>query len=228
MTQPKGCFAWNDVDMTVKSKTPSPRCAHTGWEYSGKLWVFGGSGPSPIGYLNDNGDHVNGYTNQLLCFDPSSEEWVNPKCSGSVPSPRCAHATTVIGNKVWLYGGRNIHVLPGELYQLSMHSLIWIQIQTNGPNPMRRWNLTLDAVGDNKIVLHGGTGSQPMHTQTWILDIPSQMWKKYISGIDHSRLSHSGTKGLNNCVFVVGGKKYPKDDIDTITFLVMLEPKSLQ
>ena len=150
-TQPKGCLAWNDVDMTIKSKTPSPRCVHTGWEHSGKLWVFGGSGPSPTGYLNDNGDHVNGYTNQLLCFDPSGEEWVNPKCSGAVPSPRSAHATTVTGNKVWLYDGRNIHVFPGELYKLSMHPLIWIQIQINGPNPMRRCWFTLDAVGDNKI-----------------------------------------------------------------------------
>ena len=42
---PNQCFQWIRVKTQSKKKTPSPRCFHSGWEYAGQLWTFGGSGP---------------------------------------------------------------------------------------------------------------------------------------------------------------------------------------
>ena len=98
-------FAWHEVSTSDKPKVPSPRADHSGWEYNRMLWIFGGYGFSPVGYLNDYGEDDYGYNNQLLCFVPSTEEWRNLKCSGSCPTPRGYCASAIIRDTVWLYGG---------------------------------------------------------------------------------------------------------------------------
>ena len=86
-----GHFALNEVTGR-NGKLPSPRCGHTGWTFGEKLWIFGGQGTLGTGYLDDFGSFENGLiyicNNQLLCFDPVSQIWTNPKCFGDVPSPR--------------------------------------------------------------------------------------------------------------------------------------------
>ena len=52
-----GCFVWSEIVTSDNLRAPSPRHNHTAWEYAGNLWVFGGFGPSPAGYLNDYGDY---------------------------------------------------------------------------------------------------------------------------------------------------------------------------
>ena len=101
----KTCYVWSEIPTVNNRKAPSPRQCHRGWEYGGNLWVFGGCGPSPSGYLNDSGEYAHGWNNQILSFDTSSQEWINPKSSGAIPSPRDKYATTVVSHNVWLYGG---------------------------------------------------------------------------------------------------------------------------
>ena len=66
---------------------------------------------------------------------------------------------------------------------------------------------------------------------TWILDIPSQTWRQYRSYTDHTRICHTGTVTDNGCAVITGGvitctKDSYKDY--SISFLIMLEPRSLQ
>ena len=89
---------------------PSPRESHCCWDYGDKMWIFGGYGESPAGYLNDYGDHEEKEddcwrNNQLLSFDPSVRTWKSMKCFGHVPSPRDSASVAVIKEKCWLYGG---------------------------------------------------------------------------------------------------------------------------
>ena len=105
-------FTWSLVATQCKEKSPSPRIGHTGWGYAGKLWIFGGVGPSPAeGYLNDHGDLIdlqNEYgevcNNQLLSYNPYTSEWINHECCGDVPSPHTC------------YGGRNYHKGQSVVY----------------------------------------------------------------------------------------------------------------
>ena len=79
-------FTWSLRATQCKEKSPSPRAGHAEWGYAGKLWIFGGEGPSPAeGYLNDHGDIIdlqNEYgevcNNQLLCYNLYTYEWTNP------------------------------------------------------------------------------------------------------------------------------------------------------
>ena len=232
----EGSFTWSEV-TTEKMNVPSPRYRHSGWTFSGKLWIFGGSGTSLDGYLNDNGSflqHHNyisrGCNNQLLSFNPSSEEWVNLECSGSIPSPRGFHASTIIGDKVWLYGGYNDTLVFDELYELSMPSLIWAHVQTDKTKPQERFSCSLNAITHDKLLLYGGGTVYKTLSDSWILDLPSKTWKQYKPG-DYHRRAHTGSTGINSNSLIIGGRIFPVDhscDDHPTTFCIRLEPRSLQ
>ena len=226
--QPQGSFVWSKIVMTNNEKAPSHRCYHTGWEYAEKLWTFGGCGKSPAGFLNDFGDfnnslsgdvHWQHFNNQLLCFDPSNEEWTNPQCYGMVPEPRARHATTASQEKVWLYGGNYFIRCFNTLHELNMHSCTWTLIQSQKIQP-QRLACTL-TISDDKLILHGGSNAfHKIFSDTWIVDLETKMWKKYTGATDTRRSGHSGSRGINNSVIIIGKS--------CTIFHVLTEPKSLQ
>ena len=219
--QPQGSFVWSTIVMTNNEKAPSPRCYHTGWEYAEKLWTFGGSGKSPAGFLNDFGDfNLNNCNNQLLCFDPSNEDWTNPQCYGMVPEPRAWHATTASQEKVWLYGGIYRLQCFNSLHELSMHSCTWTLIQSQKIQPQECSACTL-TISDDKLILHSGSnGGGKILSDTWIVDLETKMWKKYTAATDTRRSGHTGSRGINNSVIIIGKS--------CTIFHVLTEPKSLQ
>ena len=133
------CFTWNFNETSREEESPSPRVGHTGWKYAGKLWTFGGWGPSPQGYLNKHGSFSGQssckWNNQLLRYDPTSQTWTNLQCFGTVPSPRSSHACATIKGKVWLFGGCGNIQRRNDFFELTMHSLTWIQIQSGQLHP---------------------------------------------------------------------------------------------
>ena len=142
----EGIFTWSFIHCKSKAKSPSPRYDHTGWECSGKLWVFGGEGPLLEGYLNDHGDTdvpFLGFTfnNQLLCYDPTSQMWTNPQCFGTVPLPKGGRSSAIIKENVWLFGRSS-----DDFFHLNMRSFTWTQIQTGQPSPQVYTRCSLTAV----------------------------------------------------------------------------------
>ena len=234
---PERGFVWDQIKS--KRNVVSPRCWHSGWEYRGKLWVFGGNGEyHPTRFLNDNGDftalnehYVN---NQLLCFDPSCQAWDNPKYFGDIPEPRGSHAIATVGSKTWLFGGigeRNSAF--DDLFQLDMDSLTWTKILTGQPKPSKLYVCTLTPLSDDKLILHGGYyrihRGKTVH-DTWILDLPSVTWRIYDTGLQGpQRTCHTCTKGINGRALIIGGKSV--GNIYCYIYKhchIMLEPKSLQ
>ena len=138
-------------------------------------WLY----KTPNGYLNDYDDYSNGCSNQLFCFDPFREKWTNPQCHGSVPLPRRGHATTRLQDKVWLYGGSNrVDAFDGELYELNMCSLVWMQIETGETKPKSRFLCSLTALSDGRLVMFGGKESERFSfCGIWIVDLSSRTWK---------------------------------------------------
>ena len=225
-------FLWSFKEIQCKKESPSPRSGHTAWEYAGKLYTFGGWGDSPEGYLNEHGNFVDrliAENNQLLCYDPTSQKWTDLLCLGTVPSPRSNHASATMNEKVWLFGGRDFRSMD-DLFELTMHSLTWIKIQTGHPHPYGRSMCTLTLLTNNQIVLHGGFGRGKGVNETWIMDLASHSWRQYTSGRDHVRRCHTGASGLRSNAIIFGGLKDLKDtyEVYNIVFNVMLEPKCLQ
>ena len=249
LTRPsKHYFEWSEIVTQPQAKAPSPRYSHSGWEYAGKLWIFGGIGLPLAGYLNDHGDfkvdvrnrNLYGENNQLLCCNPSSGVWRNPNTSGTIPRQCHSHATTIIGEKVWVYGGRNLDYTfeIQDLFQLNMISLTWTKIKTDEPQPPYRWSCSWNAVTEHQLVLHGGVARNGYAVDdTWIFDLSSLSWRQYKPDIwcDNYLCSHTGTVGLKGTVMIVGGgNNFCPMDNDAIwevyshTFHLEIEPKSLR
>ena len=228
-----GCFTWSFIKFQHDKASPSPRRRHSGWEYAGKLWVYGGHGPSPESYLNDHGDiigHFFAINNQLLCYDPKVIMWANPQCFGAVPAPQHGHCSTIINHKVFLFGGCDMMgTLHDDVYELTMDSLTWTFIQTAQPRPQARQMYTLTGLTNNKLVLHAGHGSTTL-SDTWIMDLTSHSWRQYKSREAPPRRAHTGSLGLNNNVIIIGGYNDGFDYHESYdnVFHVMLEAKSLQ
>ena len=206
----KQCFEWSRTKTQSKDKTPSPRYFHTGWEYAGQLWTFGGTSTPLTDYLNDHGDFNGIVTNQLLCFNPLSEEWRNPQSSGAIPSPRTCTSTTMIGNKVWMHGGSS---QPGhyfnDLHQLDMASLTWTKIRCEQLKPSCRDTCSLNAVSEHQLILHGGeTKYRELLDDTWIFDLLSLSWRQYNGEWIHPWCGHTGTTCMNSSVVLIGGFYY--------------------
>ena len=233
-----GCFTWSFCKSQCKEKSPSPRDGHSGWKHEGKLWIFAGVGHLPEGYLNDNGDIESGLitgfaqNNQLLCFDPNTENWTNPQCFGSIPTPRSGHASAICNDKVWLFGGNNLDLdCLGDMFELNMSSLTWCQIQMYLSCPTQRANCTLTYAAYGKLVLHGGqTATSAPLSDTWIMDLTSHSWRQFTSREDQAgpRRMHTGSKGLNDRVVIIGGCGSSLDTyVESNIINVRLSPKSL-
>ena len=221
------CLNWSKLEPQQDVKLPCPRLGHTGWEYAECLWVFGGAGLFSTEYLSDHGDISYLCTNQLLCYDTFIQKWTNPQCFGSVPYPRMNHSTTVIKDKVWLFGGKT-RVSHSDFFELDMRSCTWTEISTGQTKPGERYCSSLTAVSDRHLVLHAGIRQNPYTSlnDTWILDLQTQAWTQYTSHHDHTRYRHAGTLGIKKAIIIIGGFNYDKSY--TPAFHVMLEPKSLQ
>ena len=227
------CFEWSKIEVLSKAKSPSPRSQHSGWEYDGKLWTFGGWSKSPIGFLNDHGDYdfqTRG-NNQLLCFDPTSQEWRNPKCSGSVPQPVAGHAATIIADNVWQFGGYT-GVCVDSLYKLHMPSFFWTKIEAGFPWPTNRAFCSFTALANSYLVLHGGFDDENYRTS--VLDLSTLSWNELKFIVDLPRLGHTCTRDINSNSVVIGGDYELGDDrsygdcLSHENLHVMLEAKSLQ
>ena len=230
-------MAWTQVKFEDNNLIPSARTYHTGWEHSGKLWIFGGYGDPFHGFLAEHGEYWpfagrnEGFNNQLHTFNPNTSVWMNVQSTGTIPSPRAAHSTAKLNRSIFMYGGK-FDTLSNELFELDLESLGWTQIQTNGPEkPKGLYWHSFTAFGQSHIVLYGGfASSKDFHshnptTSISIFDIISQSWHQHIAIKDHARAFHTATATTSG-VFILGGQANFKSYSTVIN--IFLQPKTLE
>ena len=205
-------------------------------------WTFGGRGSTGGSSANFHDIITNGYigsqghfygscvsNNQLLCFDPSEQEWTNLRSSGTVSEHRYDPATAPTGDKLWLIGGGAGGILRFyDLYNLNMPTLIWTKIQTD-KMPRILFRCSLTPVTDNQLLLYASYSPD-----TWILDTSSLIWRQHAIGWNEAfHTSHAATKGMNSSVAIIGGAYFPSDKNAELQHYKVIstippEPKSLQ
>ena len=222
-----GSVACNTINMDDPAKSPCPRTHHCGWEHGKKLWIFGGMTiSSPVGYLNNHGDFhrtlISWITNQLICYNPSTQTWRDVQCSGNVPSPRrnASRSVAIIKDTIWMYRGLSGAKIRSDFHELSMDSFQWTHIDTSIPELVNLgWTLT--PITTNQLAVHHGNCNI-----TWIFDVLSHKWRKYHRKHSCCLYSVTSTTGLNsNAMFLGSGGQ---QNVYNPVFSVMLEPKSLQ
>ncbi|XP_034936133.1 host cell factor [Chelonus insularis] len=166
-----------------------PGCAAYGFVVDGtRILVFGG--------MVEYGK----YSNELYELQASRWEWKRlkpkPPKDSPPPCPRLGHSFTLIGNKVFLFGGlandsddpkNNIPRYLNDLYTLELlpnGQCAWEIPETHGPAPPPRESHTGVAytdrtTGKSCLVIYGGMSGCRLG-DLWFLDVDSMTWNKPI------------------------------------------------
>ncbi|KAK4634495.1 hypothetical protein CLAFUW4_01618 [Fulvia fulva] len=117
------------------------------------------------------------------------------RTTGKEPHPLVGATTTVLGDKLYVFGGRRLSrtkpQLTANLYELDLIRRHWIKLDTKGDIPPPRYFHSVCALGDTKLVCYGGMSPAPnlevtaeaqpeviVMSDVHIYDAPTQTWTK--------------------------------------------------
>ncbi|GAB1728529.1 hypothetical protein NU195Hw_g7079t1 [Hortaea werneckii] len=117
------------------------------------------------------------------------------RTTGREPHPLVGATTTVLGDKLYVFGGRRLsrtkQQLTSNLYELDLIRRHWTKLEVKGDIPPPRYFHSVCPLGDTKLVCYGGMS--PAQTQAtesdgqpevivmsdiYIYDVPSRTWTK--------------------------------------------------
>ncbi|KAL4962113.1 putative regulatory protein Ral2 [Aspergillus stella-maris] len=82
------------------------------------------------------------------------------RTSGREPPPLVGATTTILGDKLYVFGGRILSKtrphLTSDIYELDLIRRHWSKIEASGDIPRPRYFHSVCALGDNKLVCYGG------------------------------------------------------------------------
>lgn len=231
-------FSWENLNPS--GIPPSPVDKMVGWQYNNKFYIFGGFGnPDSTAAYDFQFIFYNllwrGWTNQFFAYDPKTNSWERPACTGNLPSARAAHAAAVMQDKVYIFGGRHDNCRLNDLHCLDMKTMTWSgEIAVNGPIPEGRSWHSLTALFNRFLILYGGFSQTNIAlSDCWMFDTKTEVWQLVELPHDKPRLWHSACLNIFNEVLVYGGctsnildfERKPDQANDII--VISIEPKSL-
>ncbi|KAI8142788.1 hypothetical protein BJV82DRAFT_137882 [Fennellomyces sp. T-0311] len=148
----------------MRGPVPRPRHDHTLDILKNRyLVVFGGVCSSSPG------------ENDLHLFDTHTNTWTEPKLQGQIPPVRFGHASTVLYNDLYIFGGCQLqphgNMVHDMLYRLDMETWTWYKYDhpeayeyrrdggarsMPGHPPRDRFYCTMQSIGSHKLVIFGG------------------------------------------------------------------------
>ncbi|KAL9129598.1 MAG: hypothetical protein Q9217_001986 [Psora testacea] len=92
------------------------------------------------------------------------------KCTGKEPHGLVGATTTILGDKMYVFGGRILSrrrpYLSSDIYQLDLIRRHWTKVQTTGDIPAPRYFHSVCPLGDTKLICYGGMSTAPSQAQT--------------------------------------------------------------
>ena len=231
--------AWTWSKVTPEGIPPLKGTSGGGssWVYENKMYCFGGKIDAPGPYLV--------YTNQLFCYNISTNCWEWPNVEGEIPHPRAYHASIINGDTVFLFGGatqprtESVKTPLNDLYMLDMVSLRWKRV--HGPRPnnstfnvpnAREWH-SLTWISPSKAILFGGFHRQrhrnPDYRDCWILDLNkakenldiSSIWKQIpVNDYEKRRYHKALVEPVSQRLWLIDGN-YSSKKVETISMNVV-------
>ncbi|KAI0018544.1 hypothetical protein F4780DRAFT_771661 [Xylariomycetidae sp. FL0641] len=125
------------------------------------------------------------------------------RTTGREPHPLVGATTTILGDKLYVFGGRIISrsrpaPLTSDLYELDLIRRHWTKLETTGDVPPPRYFHSMCALGDTKMVCYGGMSpsmNQPasaapdqqpevtVMSDIYVFDVPTKKWS-YVASQD--------------------------------------------
>ena len=85
------------------------------------------------------------------------------RTSGERPPPLVGASSTIVGDKLYVFGGRRLSRskphLTSALYEIDLITRHWRRLRTGGSKPAPRYFHSMNSLGDTKLVCFGGMAS---------------------------------------------------------------------
>ncbi|KAL9636536.1 MAG: hypothetical protein Q9164_002754, partial [Protoblastenia rupestris] len=92
------------------------------------------------------------------------------KCTGNEPHGLVGATTTILGDKLYVFGGRILSrrrpYLSSDIYELELIRRHWTKVQTMGDIPAPRYFHSVCPLGDKKLICYGGMSPAPIQAHT--------------------------------------------------------------
>lgn len=100
--------------------------------------------------------------NDVWSYYPHTNSWTQLECIGYIPSAREGHAAALVGDVMYIFGGRTEEGTDlGDLAAFRISSRRWYTFQNMGPSPSPRSGHSMTTVGKQIVVLAGEPSSAP-------------------------------------------------------------------
>ncbi|CAG8229085.1 unnamed protein product [Penicillium nalgiovense] len=141
---------------------PPARTNHTIVSFNEKLFLFGGT--NGVQWFND-----------VWSYDHITNIWTEIDCVGFIPAPREGHASALVNDVMYVFGGRTDEGVDlGDLSAFRISTRRWYSFQNMGPAPSPRSGHSMTAFGKQIIVMAGEPSSAPRDpaelSMSYILD----------------------------------------------------------
>ncbi|KDR71309.1 hypothetical protein GALMADRAFT_281901 [Galerina marginata CBS 339.88] len=132
-----------DLWEPASTERPAPRTCHVCVTHRDQIIIFGGT---------DGNYHYN----DTWSFNLQTKRWTEFTCMGFIPSAREGHAAAILGNVIYVFGGRGIDGQDlDDLAALNILNRRWYMFQNMGPSPSGRSGHAMASIGTKIFVLGG-------------------------------------------------------------------------
>ncbi|OQR84778.1 hypothetical protein ACHHYP_12827 [Achlya hypogyna] len=218
-----GRLTWSTPPMD--GFPPSPRGGHTMLLAGQQLVLFGGH------YFGGESGFV--YLNEVWVLDLETSAWCQVKCEGKPPAPRYNHTATLVGAKMFVFGGKGD---KGKAYRdmhyLDLETWHWFVVNWTTDSPTERFGHADLAVGTKLVYFGGWDGQNKTYKDLWVFDTETFAWiqPKVAGTPPTARYGH--TMGLldDGRIVLYGGqsvKMLPQVGVEYFNDVYMLDTETM-
>ena len=180
-----------------EGSVPIGRSSHSLNAVAQKLYVFGGENTPRVPVDND-----------MYVYDTAAECWSNVENNGNAPCPRIAHSSAVVGDHIYIFGGRTgITMGEGSLNDFHRFNTVtekWEPLICFGDIPSPRSFHAMTALG-KKIYIFGGCSPTGRLNDLHVCDVTTLTWSQLPSNDAILPRGGPGFVAVDDSLYVVAG-----------------------
>lgn len=190
---------WTAVKAT--GQVPAARDGHSACVFGKQMLIFGG-------FEED----FQRFSQETFAFDFETKHWSELKTWGHAPAWRDFHTTTVIGNRMYIFGGRsdqlgeyhsNREIYFDKLKYLNLQDFMWYEPEVKGDKPTGRRSHSSWAYKDKLYIFGGFSGINNEHFNTlYEFNPATNTWSQM------KPIGEGPTPRRRQCSIVVGGRVF--------------------